>query len=219
MSALIAGLANLAAQIRQEHQAATLAIRRGCEHAIAAGRLLIEAKGQVPHGQWLRWLKEHCQISVRSAQTYMQIAHLAPDAQRIAHLPLRRAALELQCRDRDARQAAERDESTREWARKQHREGVMNVAMRAVFDQIDQLRHKPERRADLTATVLELIADQLNWLNWARQVADELIGRSCSMPWKPECRRRAYSRRFLAGSRTDNAQEGRSLLDAIQMKS
>jgi len=75
MSALIAGLANLAAQIRQEH--------------------------------------------VRSAQTYMQIAHLAPDAQRIAHLPIRRAALELQCRDRDARQAAERDESTREWARKQ----------------------------------------------------------------------------------------------------
>ena len=56
MSALIAGLANLAAQIRQEH-AATLAIRRGCEHAIAAGRLLIEA-GQIPHGQWLLWLKE-----------------------------------------------------------------------------------------------------------------------------------------------------------------
>jgi hypothetical protein len=54
----LAGLANLAAQIRQEHQAATLAIRRGCEHAIAAGRLLIEAKGQIPHGQWLLWLKE-----------------------------------------------------------------------------------------------------------------------------------------------------------------
>ena len=38
--------------------AATLAIRRGCEHPIAAGRLLIEAKGQIPHGQWLLWLKE-----------------------------------------------------------------------------------------------------------------------------------------------------------------
>jgi hypothetical protein len=125
--------------------------------------------------------------------------------------------LELQCRDPDARQAAERDESTREWARKQHREGVMHVAMRAVFDQIDQLRHKPERRADLTATVLEIIADQLNWLNWARQVADELIGLLLSMPWKPECRRSACSRRSPAGSRTDKA-PGRSLLDAIQMK-
>jgi hypothetical protein len=28
------------------------------EHAIAAGRLLIEAKGQIPHGQWLLWLKK-----------------------------------------------------------------------------------------------------------------------------------------------------------------
>jgi hypothetical protein len=199
MSALIAGLSNLAAQIRQEHQAATLAIRRGCEHAIAAGLLLIEARGQVPHGQWLLWLEEHCQISVRSA-TYMQIAHLALDAQRVAHLRLRRAALELPCRDRDARQAAERDESTREWARKQHREGVMHVAMRAVFDQIDQLRHKPERRADLTATVLEIIADQLNWLNWARQVADELIGLllldAAEAGVSPECLLAALSRRI-----------------------
>jgi hypothetical protein len=123
-------LADLAAQNRQEHQAATLAIRQ--LRACLRRRPLIEAKGQVPHGQWLLWLKEYCQISVRSAQTYMQIAHLAPDAQRIAHLPLRRAALELQCRDRDARQAAERDESTREWARKHHREGVMHVATDAI---------------------------------------------------------------------------------------
>jgi hypothetical protein len=106
--------------------------RHPCASMPSVGQLLIEAKGQVPHGQWLLWLKEYCQISVRSAQTYMQIAHLAPDAQRIAHLPLRRAALELQCRDRDARQAAERDESTREWARKHHREGVMHVATDAI---------------------------------------------------------------------------------------
>jgi hypothetical protein len=138
-------------------------------------------------------------ISALSADLYAD-RPLGPGCATRWHLPLRRAALELQCRDPDARQAAERDESTREWARKQHREGVMHVAMRAVFDQIDQLRHKPERRADLTATVLEIIADQLNWLDWARQVADELIGLllldAVEAGVSPECLLAALSRRI-----------------------
>ena len=40
-------------------------------------------QGQIPHGQWLLWLKESIAKYSGSAQTYMQIAHLAPDAQRI----------------------------------------------------------------------------------------------------------------------------------------
>jgi len=37
-------LADLAARIRSEHEAHTVAMRRSLEHAIAAGELLIEAK-------------------------------------------------------------------------------------------------------------------------------------------------------------------------------
>src|SRR5262245_41395033 len=71
-------LADLAARIRQEHEAVAHAVKRGLEHAVAAGNLLLEAKAQLPHGQWLPWLKEHCQIPERSAQRYMELSRHAP---------------------------------------------------------------------------------------------------------------------------------------------
>ena len=43
-------------------------------HAIEAGALLLEAKEQLKHGQWLPWLKDHCTISERTAQLYMRTA-------------------------------------------------------------------------------------------------------------------------------------------------
>jgi hypothetical protein len=52
-------LADLAARIRAEHEASTLAIKRGLQHAVTCGRLLIEAKAQLRHGQWLPWLPKH----------------------------------------------------------------------------------------------------------------------------------------------------------------
>lgn len=64
--------------------------------ALHAGRLLVEAKSTVQHGEWEAWISEHCQCSVRSAQAYMRLAtkHAElPDAeaQRVAELPLRQA--------------------------------------------------------------------------------------------------------------------------------
>src|SRR5262249_52500695 len=78
-------LAYLAARIQQEHKAAVSAVKRGCEHAIAAGKLLIEAKGLVEHGRRLAWLREHCQVSARTAQTYSRSV-LEDYAQRILAL-------------------------------------------------------------------------------------------------------------------------------------
>ena len=43
-------------------------------HAMAAGDLLIEAKAQLKHGQWLPWLAKHCVISERTAQLYVKLA-------------------------------------------------------------------------------------------------------------------------------------------------
>jgi hypothetical protein len=73
------GLADLAARIRAEHKACAVAIKRGCEHAINAGKLLIEAKDLLGHGQWLPWLAEHCVLPERTAQLYMRLAHHAPE--------------------------------------------------------------------------------------------------------------------------------------------
>lgn len=161
-------LADLAARIQQEHKAAVSAVKRGCEHAIAAGKLLIEAKGLVGHGWWLAWLREHCQVSPRTAQTYMQIARLAPDAQRVADLPLRRAALQLQRLDRDARRQAQQDDSRREWAREKHRTAIMDAAMRAVVDQLNQLS-QPAVEPPLRVVVLGIDRDRLD------EIADDLI--------------------------------------------
>jgi Protein of unknown function (DUF3102) len=64
----------LASTINEHLEAAENATRRGLEHAIAAGALLIEAKELVAHGEWLDWLQANCHVSQRQAQTYMRLA-------------------------------------------------------------------------------------------------------------------------------------------------
>lgn len=67
-------LTNLAVRIVAEHQAVSTALKDSVRHAITAGELLIEAKAQVPRGQWLPWLRDHCTLSERTAQLYMRVA-------------------------------------------------------------------------------------------------------------------------------------------------
>lgn len=89
-------LADLAARIKPEHEAAAADFNSGLRHAMAAGELLIEAKANVPHGQWLPWLKDNCTMSERTAQAYMRVAHSLNNlddtkAQRVADLSFRDA--------------------------------------------------------------------------------------------------------------------------------
>ena len=85
-------LPDLARRIQKEHRAASDAASRAVQHARAAGQLLISAKQQLKHGAWLPWLREHCHLSTRAAQCYMQLARLSKrDAQRVADLSLREA--------------------------------------------------------------------------------------------------------------------------------
>jgi hypothetical protein len=67
-------LTDLAARIRAEHEATALSLKRGLEHSMTAGQLLIEAKALLKHGQWLPWLRDLCAISERTAQLYMRLA-------------------------------------------------------------------------------------------------------------------------------------------------
>jgi Protein of unknown function (DUF3102) len=46
----------------------------GQEHYRRAGEMLIEAKDQVSHGQWGRWLTKNFDLSIRTAQDYMRWA-------------------------------------------------------------------------------------------------------------------------------------------------
>jgi hypothetical protein len=67
-------LADLAARIRSAHQATSAALSSALIHAMAAGDLLIEAKAQIKHGEWLPWLVDNCAMSDRTAQLYMRCA-------------------------------------------------------------------------------------------------------------------------------------------------
>jgi hypothetical protein len=80
-------LADLAARILAEHEACTAAEKRGLHHAVAAGKMLIEAKAALKHGEWLPWLRDHCHISERKAQRYMAIApHVVPKSDSVSDL-------------------------------------------------------------------------------------------------------------------------------------
>jgi Protein of unknown function (DUF3102) len=67
-------LDDLAVRIRAEHEQVGAALRRGVEHALRCGDLLLQAKTQVAHGEWLPWLEEHCVMAERTAQAYMKLA-------------------------------------------------------------------------------------------------------------------------------------------------
>jgi hypothetical protein len=48
--------------------------RAGREHYCRAGEMLLEARRQVEPGHWTAWVKDHCAISPRTADAYMQLA-------------------------------------------------------------------------------------------------------------------------------------------------
>ncbi len=92
-------LPELADGINTEHEAARGAFQKGFEHALKAGDLLLQAKAQVEHGQWLPWLGTNCNVSQRTAQLYMRVARERPKLEAksasLADLSLEGAARQL----------------------------------------------------------------------------------------------------------------------------
>jgi hypothetical protein len=77
MSAPALVLTDLAVAIEAEHQAAHQAARSALEHALQCGRLLLEAKERVEHGEWLPWLEANTRVGPWQAQKYMRLATAA----------------------------------------------------------------------------------------------------------------------------------------------
>jgi hypothetical protein len=71
---LTPSLSQLATQSNAEHAQAETTLRAGLEHARNAGRLLLPAKEQCQHGEWLPWLKDNVRFSERTARAYMTVA-------------------------------------------------------------------------------------------------------------------------------------------------
>ena len=91
-----ARLHDLAERIAAEHTACESAARDSLAHAHRAGELLLEAKREVGHGEWLPWLRDNCAFAERTAQLYMRIARrwaeVDANPQRVADLTLRQVA-------------------------------------------------------------------------------------------------------------------------------
>jgi hypothetical protein len=66
-------LADLAERIRVELQAAKIAWNNALGHALNIGQALLAAQPLVS-GNWKRWLRDNCALSVSTAQLYQQLA-------------------------------------------------------------------------------------------------------------------------------------------------
>ena len=84
-------LAALAADIRAEHVAIETHAGHMATKAVAAGRMLIEAKAAIPHGQWTAWLQTETGLGGRTARRYMQIAQSGLETATVANLGIRGA--------------------------------------------------------------------------------------------------------------------------------
>ncbi len=61
-------------RINAAHDLATRHAGAALEHARTAGRLLIEVKESLAHGEWLPWLETSVAVSARQAQRYIRLA-------------------------------------------------------------------------------------------------------------------------------------------------
>jgi hypothetical protein len=85
----------LATSITKAHLQVQVAVSQALTHAREAGRLLVEARAHIPHGGWIRFVEQDCQLSRSTAAGYVRVherwGEIEPNVQRVAHLPLRQA--------------------------------------------------------------------------------------------------------------------------------
>ncbi len=86
-------LDQLVQRIQGEHQRCQTAIALGLLHGRNAGDYLLQAIALVPPEEWNSWLTDHCQMSVKTAATYMQIAQGWPSVDKLSERKSHQPAL------------------------------------------------------------------------------------------------------------------------------
>lgn len=77
-------------EINEAHRLAKESAETAIEYAIRCGKLLVEKKATVPHGEWEDWIKANCTFSCPSARNYMKLAK-SENANALAFSTLREA--------------------------------------------------------------------------------------------------------------------------------
>ncbi len=70
--------AELGQRINEYHTLAAKHAGQAVEAARQAGELLVQAKRNAGHGNWLQWLADNVHFSERTAQAYMRVAKQLP---------------------------------------------------------------------------------------------------------------------------------------------
>jgi hypothetical protein len=73
MNTAVASLASLASRINAEHEAFLATAERAIDRAVEVGRLLCEARAEVPEGRWIAWVESNCSFGERQSQRYFEI--------------------------------------------------------------------------------------------------------------------------------------------------
>lgn len=68
----------IASEINSHAEQATAKANEAMHHAVEAGKLLLEVKASLPHGQFGEWLETNVKVSPRQAQRYMAAAEGKP---------------------------------------------------------------------------------------------------------------------------------------------
>lgn len=86
----------LADNIRTHHRAVESSKKTGLEHAIEAGRALMQAKNLIAKigCSWLVWIKDNCEFTERTAQLYMKVAKSEYETA-VSHFSFRNAIKEV----------------------------------------------------------------------------------------------------------------------------
>ena len=86
-------LTDLSERIRQAHGRAMSALIESVQYGLECGRLLIEAKAECAHGEWLPFL-ERSGVQERQAQRFMRVARSGMKSDTVSDLGGVTAALE-----------------------------------------------------------------------------------------------------------------------------
>ena len=157
------------------------------------GRLLIQAKEQLPHGEWGSWLRDRVEFSERSANNFMRVAReYASNPQLVADLGIRKAIALLDVPEEEraafaeennaaqltARQLKEaireRDQAREDLAAKDAALNMANGCLSARAAELTQARKELEElRARPVEVAVETVVDEAAVKKAAREAAKE----------------------------------------------